>query len=64
MLINGIDLGKSEYQENINFLFYHKSMIYVVGTDIVLEAPCQGTSNEYPQHMFSWRRKKNINTFH
>ena len=28
-----------------------------------LEAPCQGTSNEYPQHMFLWRNKKNINTF-
>ena len=26
-----------------------------------LEAPRRGTSNEYPQHMFSWRNKKNIN---
>ena len=25
-----------------------------------LEAPRQGASNEYPQHMFSWRNKKNI----
>ena len=25
-----------------------------------LEAPCRGTSNEYPQHMFSWKNKKNI----
>ena len=25
-----------------------------------LEAPCRGASNEYPQHMFSWRNKKNI----
>ena len=23
----------------------------------------RGASNEYPQHMFLWRRKKNINTF-
>ena len=23
-----------------------------------LEAPHQGTSNEYPKHMFSWRNKK------
>ena len=23
-----------------------------------LEAPRRGTSNEYPQHMFSWRNKK------
>ena len=23
----------------------------------------QGASNEYSQHMFSWRNKKNINTF-
>ena len=28
-----------------------------------LEAPRRGTSNEYPQHMFSWTNKKNINTF-
>ena len=25
-----------------------------------LEVPQQGASNEYPQHMFSWRNKKNI----
>ena len=25
-----------------------------------LEAPWQDISNEYPQHMFSWRNKKNI----
>ena len=25
-----------------------------------LEAPRRGTSNEYPQHMFLWRNKKNI----
>ena len=25
-----------------------------------LEAPHWGTSNEYPQHMFSWKNKKNI----
>ena len=28
-----------------------------------LEAPHQGASNEYPQHMFPWRNKKNISTF-
>ena len=25
-----------------------------------LEAPRRGASNEYPQHMFLWRNKKNI----
>ena len=25
-----------------------------------LEAPRQGASNEYPQHMFSWTNKKDI----
>ena len=25
-----------------------------------LEAPCRGASNEYPQHMFSWRNIKNV----
>ena len=28
-----------------------------------LEAPHWGTSNEYPQHIFSWRNKENIKTF-
>ena len=28
-----------------------------------LEVPQWGTSNEYPQHMFSWRNKKKINIF-
>ena len=28
-----------------------------------LEMPRCGISNVYPQHMFSWRCKKNINTF-
>ena len=28
-----------------------------------LEAPRRGPSNEYPQHMFSSRNKKNIHTF-
>ena len=28
-----------------------------------LEVPWQGASDEYPQHMFSWRNKKNISTF-
>ena len=28
-----------------------------------LEAPCRGASNEYPQHIFFWRNKKDISTF-
>ena len=28
-----------------------------------LEAPRRGTSNEYPQHMFSLRNKKDISSF-
>ena len=28
-----------------------------------LEVPQQGTSNEYPQHMFLWRNKKDISIF-
>ena len=47
------------YQVNIFFLFLLEN-IYCGDS---LEMPCQGTSNEYPQHMFLWRNKKNINTF-
>ena len=40
----------------ISFLFLHEN----VCCGYSLEAPHWGTSNEYPQHMFSWRNKKNI----
>ena len=40
----------------ISFLFLHKNIC----CGYSLEAPCWGASNEYPQHMFSWRNKKSI----
>ena len=40
------------------FLFLHKNIC----CGYSLEVPQRGTSNEYPQHTFSWRNKKNINT--
>ena len=40
----------------ISFLFLHKNIC--CGNS--LEAPHRGASNKYPQHMFSWRNKKNI----
>ena len=43
----------------IFFLFLHENIC----CGYSLEVPHRGTSNEYPQHMFSWRNKKNINTF-
>ena len=39
----------------ISFLFLHKSIC----CGYSLEVPLRGASNEYPQHMFSWRNKKN-----
>ena len=40
----------------ISFLFLHKN----TRCGYSLEAPRWGASNEYSQHMFSWRNKKNI----
>ena len=40
----------------IFFMLLHKSICCRYS----LEAPRRGASNEYPQHMFSWRNKKNI----
>ena len=40
----------------ISFLFLHKSIC----CGYSLEAPRRGASNEYTQHMFLWRNKKNI----
>ena len=41
------------------FLFLHEN-IYC---GYSLEAPYQGAFNEYPQHMFLWGNKENINIF-
>ena len=41
------------------FLFLHKN----VCCGYSLGVPQRGTSNEYPQHMLSWRNQKNIGTF-
>ena len=41
------------------FLFLHKNICYGYS----LEGPQRGASNEYPQHMFLWRNKKNIIVF-
>ena len=40
----------------IFFLFLHENIC----CGYSLEAPRRGTSDEYPQHMFLWRNKKNI----
>ena len=43
----------------IFFLCLHKNICHGYS----LEVPWQGASNEYPQHMFSWRHRKNVRTF-
>ena len=53
-----IGLDKSGYQ--VNSFLISPQKYYVV---VLIKAPWRGTSNEYPQHMFFWRNKKNINTF-
>ena len=56
--------NRSRYNErrggrNILFLFLHENIYY----GYLLEAPSWGASKEYPQLIFSWRSKKNINNF-
>ena len=46
--------GASVYFEHMSSLFLHENIC----CGYSLEAPRQGASNEYPQHMFSWRKKK------
>ena len=53
-----IGLDKSGYQVN-SFLLLNENIC----CGYSLEVPQQGTSNEYPQHMFSSRNKKNVDTF-
>ena len=51
-------LDKDGYQVNSYLISGRKHMLWYS-----LEAPRRGASNEYPQHMFSSRNKKNIDTF-
>ena len=51
-----VDLDKSGYQVNI-FLFLQENLCCWYSLEVL------GTSNEYQQHRFSWRIRKNINTF-
>ena len=53
-----IGLDKRGYQVNIFLIFQQKHMLWYS-----LEAPHRGASNKYPQHMFSLKNKKNIDTF-
>ena len=48
-----IGLDKSGYQVHIFLISPRKHMLWYS-----LEMPRRGASNEYPQHMFSWRNKK------
>ena len=70
--IRAIGLDKSGYQISILLVCPRKHMLWVLIRSALpvhenmcysLEAPRRGSSNEYPQHMFSWTNKKNIDTF-
>ena len=53
-----IATDKRGYPHNIFLISPRKHMLWYS-----LEAPCWGASNGYPQHMFSWRNKKDISLF-
>ena len=54
--LHSSSLEKSPGYDIYCFLFHKENMLWYA-----LEAPHWGTSNEYPQNMFSLRIKKNIN---
>ena len=54
-----IQLQISGVARHIIFLFLHRNIC----CGYSLEAPHLGTSNKCLQFMFSWRNRKNINTF-
>ena len=58
MFCFSIATDKRGYPHNIFLISPRKHMLWYS-----LEAPQQGASNEYPQHMFAWRNKKNISIF-
>ena len=53
-----IGLDKGVYPVNIFLISPQKHVLWYT-----LEAPHQGASKKYSQHMFLWRNEKNINTF-
>ena len=53
-----IATDKRGYPHNIFLISPQKHMLWYS-----LEAPQWSASNEYPQHMFSWRNKKDISIF-
>ena len=53
-----IATDKRRYPHNIFLISQQKHMLWYS-----LEVPHQGASNEYPQHMFSSRNKKDISIF-
>ena len=57
-MVSIIAPDKRGYAHVIFLVFVRKRMLWYS-----LEAPHQGASKEYPQHMFSCRNKKNIDTF-
>ena len=57
-----IGLDKRGYQANSFLISGHKHILWVY-CGYSLEVPRRGASNEFPQHMFLSRNKKNIDTF-
>ena len=57
LLVQGLGLYRSPRLWDIFFLFLKENK----RCRYWLEAPQRGASNEYPQHMLSWRNKKNVN---
>ena len=52
-------IAPEEFPEKSFFVFLHENKCYGYS----LEVPHQGASNEYPQHMFLQKNKKNVYTF-
>ena len=56
-----IALTKMLFQsKHINIFLFLKKKKNNICCGYSLDLPHQGASNEYPQHIFSWRNKKNI----
>ena len=66
--------GSCMTSEDMQWPFYSSERIMAHGPLVLFlheniccghsfEEALQGASNEYPQHMFSWRNKKNIDSF-
>ena len=62
-IVRGINLSIPKHSYRGIHIIFFLFLLKNICCGYSLEVPWWGASNEYPQHMFSWRNKKDISIF-